>query len=117
MAACRHHIIANSSFSWWGAWLGQHEDTITITPDIWYNTTHTPDLFPRQWIKVSTSPSSELLHRLCNDLILRSSYLDSLGLQAGKMGSVLFFSIMHVIQEMSSTKTMLKNCLMKFTMM
>ena len=91
MAACRHHIIANSSFSWWGAWLGQHEDTLTIAPDVWYNTTRTPDLLPSEWIRIPIPPSSELLQRLCNDLILRSSYLDSLGLQQGKMGAVLFF--------------------------
>lgn len=91
MAACRHHIITNSSFSWWGAWLGQHEDTLTIAPDVWYNTTHTPDLLPLQWIRISIPPSVELLQRLCNELILRSSYWDSLGLQLGKMGAVLFF--------------------------
>ena len=91
MAACRHHIIANSSFSWWGAWLGQHEDTLTIAPDVWYNTTHTPDLLPLQWIRIPIPSSVELLQRLCNELILRSSYWDSLGLQVGKMGAVLFF--------------------------
>ena len=91
MAACRHHIIANSSFSWWGAWLGQHEDTLTIAPDLWYNTTHTPDLLPLQWIRIPIPSSVELLQRLCNELILRSSYWDSLGLQVGKMGAVLFF--------------------------
>lgn len=77
MAACRHHIIANSSFSWWGAWLGQHEDTLTIAPDVWYNTTHTPDLLPLQWIRIPIPSSVELLQRLCNELILRSSYWDS----------------------------------------
>lgn len=91
MAACRHHIIANSSFSWWGAWLGQHEGTLTIAPETWYNITNTPDLLPAEWIKIPIHPCKELLQRLCNDLILRSSYLDSLGLQKGKMGAVLFF--------------------------
>lgn len=91
MAACRHHIIANSSFSWWGAWLGQHEGSLTIAPETWYNTTNTPDLLTSEWIRIPIQPSTELLQRLCNDLILRSSYLDSLGLQQGKMGAVLFF--------------------------
>lgn len=37
MSKCRHHIIANSSFSWWGAWLGNiHNDSITIAPERWY---------------------------------------------------------------------------------
>lgn len=94
MAACRHHIIANSSFSWWGAWLEQHEDTLTIAPDVWYNTPHTPDLLPLQWIKIPIPSSVELLQRLCNELILRSSYWDSLGLfffhYARYTGNVLY---------------------------
>jgi hypothetical protein len=32
MSLCRHHVIANSSFSWWAAWLGRHESTIVCAP-------------------------------------------------------------------------------------
>jgi hypothetical protein len=51
MAACRHHIIANSSLSWWGAWLARHDGQIVIAPDPWFSTRNaTPDLFPADWI-------------------------------------------------------------------
>jgi hypothetical protein len=36
MSACRHHIIANSSFSWWAGWLGYSAEQIVIAPAPWY---------------------------------------------------------------------------------
>jgi hypothetical protein len=51
MAACRHHIIANSSLSWWGAWLAQHDSQVVIGPDPWFSARkETPDLFPKSWL-------------------------------------------------------------------
>lgn len=37
MTQCRHHIIANSSFSWWGAWLGTAPDAVNMAPANWFN--------------------------------------------------------------------------------
>lgn len=52
MRLCRHHIIANSSFSWWGAWLSSSPNKIVICPKKWFNNTRrcTNDLIPEKWL-------------------------------------------------------------------
>jgi hypothetical protein len=53
MSKMKHHIIANSSFSWWGAWMSEHQDKIVIAPQKWFGT-DIPygDLVPENWIKI-----------------------------------------------------------------
>ncbi|MDW8801297.1 alpha-1,2-fucosyltransferase [Clostridium sp. A1-XYC3] len=54
MSLCKHHIIANSTFSWWGAWLGKNNSKIVIAPRNWFNNKdmNTSDLIPESWIRI-----------------------------------------------------------------
>jgi hypothetical protein len=57
MARCRHHIIANSSFSWWGAWLNRSPDKVVVAPRAWFapaelKKLNTADLYPPGWLLV-----------------------------------------------------------------
>ncbi|MGA2914819.1 MAG: alpha-1,2-fucosyltransferase [Sedimentisphaerales bacterium] len=54
MSFCRHHIIANSSFSWWGAWLALYMDKIVFAPEKWFvrDDIKTDGMIPDNWIKI-----------------------------------------------------------------
>lgn len=54
MSLCQHHIIANSSFSWWGAWLNPNQEKIVLAPKKWFaNGNDVRDLTSKDWVTLS----------------------------------------------------------------
>jgi hypothetical protein len=61
MSACRHNIIANSTFSWWGAWLNADSRRLVCVPESWNNINRNiryPDLIPPDWLRIATDSAS-----------------------------------------------------------
>jgi hypothetical protein len=55
MSCCRHNIIANSSFSWWGAYFNTNPNKIVCYPSVWFGEAaghNTIDLCPKEWDKI-----------------------------------------------------------------
>ena len=53
MSRCNYNIIANSSFSWWGAWLNNNPEKIVVAPKIWMKVLDNDfDIIPTSWIRI-----------------------------------------------------------------
>ncbi len=54
MSSCKHNIIANSTFSWWGAWLNENKDRVAISPAKWFKSGNynTGNIVPKGWFKI-----------------------------------------------------------------
>ena len=58
MSQAKHNIVANSSFSWWSAWLNRNPNKKEIAPSSWYRKDakiNDKDVIPQDWIKIKTS--------------------------------------------------------------
>jgi hypothetical protein len=59
MSCCNHNIIANSSFSWWGAYFNVNNDKIVCYPSVWFgramSDVDVSDLFPDEWVKIKVN--------------------------------------------------------------
>ncbi len=53
MSKCRHHIMANSSFSWWGAWLNSYKQKIITAPTPWFGDRDCRDIYTKEMIRIS----------------------------------------------------------------
>ena len=52
MKSCKHFVLANSSFSWWGGYLGDYTEKIVISPNKWVNTSDKCDIWCEDWIRI-----------------------------------------------------------------
>ena len=59
MSLCRHHVIANSTFSWWGAWLNARPDRIVIAPEPWRMDRGASQVVPDDWMRLDRNASAE----------------------------------------------------------
>lgn len=54
MSACKHNIISNSTFSWWGAWLNSNNSKLVLCPNKFIASDTVTDVYPETWLKINS---------------------------------------------------------------
>lgn len=67
MSCCSHNIIANSSFSWWGAWLNQRPERVVIAPEPWFNTKEMAEICPESWIRLDAKKAYQINNKFIEE--------------------------------------------------
>lgn len=88
MSLCHHNIIANSTFSWWGAWLNAYEDKIVVAPYRCFNTLWTPNIHPKEWKKIF--PKGNVESDFVKQVEKNEIIIDRDGLFYGKVGVAIY---------------------------
>jgi hypothetical protein len=57
ISSCKHFIMGNSTFSWWGSWLSKNKSKIVIGPEPWLNSYTSKDMMPKTWKKIKCDRS------------------------------------------------------------
>ena len=52
ISACKHFIISNSTFHWWGAWLSNSNNKIVVRPKLWFSDGTKTDIYPPTWVNL-----------------------------------------------------------------
>ena len=95
MSNCKHFIITNSSFSWWGAWLSQNKNKIVLAPTPWFNSFTKQDILCQDWIHLKTdmsylfNRSDEKIFELNNKIDIEKIEYSGLKKAVGNYGTKL----------------------------
>lgn len=88
MSLCRHNIIANSTFSWWGAWLNSNTNKIVVAPYRCFNTMLAPGIHPKEWLTIP--PVGYVNNEFIRLIEHNEIAINETGLFYGKVGVAVF---------------------------